>query len=282
MANERYLSASILENIDASQVQEIRILVSRMYNIDFGHFAPSILKSRLAIALNILKVTDIKEFLARLQEKSFFEKVLGLILVEIKEFYRDPTLWIEIKEHIIKDIQTKTSFKIWFPDCASGEELFSLAMILKKSNLLEKVSIFASNISNEKIAAIKTGIYDKQNGELDFLNFKRADMLDAYSDYFKPVGDKCRIETSLIDRVTFFVGDSIETCGKVPNVNLIMFRNAMIYYTHYYKEQVLSAFAEKLLPKGYIVIGTKETIGNHNLHSNLKCINEIENVYQKL
>jgi chemotaxis protein methyltransferase CheR len=254
------------------------------YGYDFRDFALTSFKRRLEdiIAKNGLKDADGLVF--RLQNnKDFFELFLKDILPETTEMFRDPSMWRALREDIIPDIVKSTSkLKVWVAAFDSGEELYSLCILLQEMNLLEKFQIFASTISDDVTKKIQSGKLDIKQLEVNEANYERFVGKTGYSKYYNHTSynGSLNIDTSIISSVTFTRQDTLLS-SPPSGMKLVLFRNQLIYFNPILQDKTLSSVHNSLVPNGYLVLGTKETLENTNSGNKFTLVNESEQIYKK-
>ncbi len=196
--------------------------------------------------------------------------------------FRDPSLWRWLREEYFPRVMDKFpgKFKIWLPSCVSGGELYSLAILLSESGLLDKVQIIASCLSLQSIEEIKNGSYDQKKMEISEENYKRFNGTRQLSDYYKTDRTGIIRDTSLISQVEF-KKLNINFDNAPQNVRLILFRNSMIYYYPTQQEKVLRILYNSLSASGHLVIGIREKLSGMSPGRDFEVANEIECVYRK-
>jgi len=270
-----------IEDIGIIDTKRIISYIYTSYNIDFSNYSLTSFKRRMVFVLQKYKIKNIDEFITRLGSRDFFEKVLFDITVPTTEFFRDPSFWREVIHQVISKIDNQLNYKIWLPDCSSGEELYSLAIILKEENLLDKVKIYASNISREKVEFIKQGIYEEKREDVNSANYKRTILKCSFEDYIKPLSGKFQVDKSLIEGVEFIHTTSF-TQNVPQGVKFVLFRNTLIYFNKTLQNDVIEAIYNSLLPGGFVAIGNKETLNILESEKKFKVVNEAERIFQKL
>ncbi len=253
-----------------------------VYNYDFKNYALTFFKRRVEKTIINHNLKDADGFIRKIElEKEFFEVFLQEICVENTEAFRDPSLWRLLKEEIFpQTIKGSTSFKIWFPEVSSGDELFSAAIVLKKLNLLDKVQLIASSISELDIEKTKQGIFDPKKTEVNDANFKRVFSDENLPDFYKIDGDKARWDTSLIEN-TKFIKQNIIFDDYPKGIKLVLFRNQMIYYNQILQERFIKIIYSSLVPGGHFIIGNNEKIDYWNSEKDFSLINKDESIYKK-
>jgi len=253
-----------------------------VYNYDFKNYALTFFKRRVEKIIINHNLKDADGFILKIaNDKEFFEVFLQDICVENTEMFRDPSLWRVLKEGLLpQTIKGSVNFKIWFPEVSSGEELYSIAIILKKLDLLKNVQLIASSISELDIEKTKKGIFDPKKIEVNDANFKRIFNEGELSDFYKHQEDKVYWDTSLIEN-TKFIKQNIIFDDYPKGVKLVLFRNQMIYFNQILQERFIKIIYNSLVPGGHLVIGNNEKIDYWNSDKDYTLINKEESIYKK-
>lgn len=252
-----------------------------VYNYDFKNYALTFFKRRVETFIINQNLKDADGFIRKIKaEKDFFEVFLQNICVETTEMFRDPSLWRVLKEEIFPQIAKDSTFKIWFPEVTSGEELYSTAIILKKLNLHKNVKFIASSISELGIENTKKGLFNSKKIEVNDANYKRIFNEGNLSEFFTQEEDKVYWDTSLIEN-TKFIKQNIIFDDYPKGVKLILFRNQMIYYNQILQERYTKISFNGLVPGGHLIIGNNEIIDYWNSDKDFTLINKEESIYKK-
>ncbi len=259
----------------------IRIL-NESHDLDFSNHALTSFKRRLekAILVNNLKNAD--NLILRLKDdKNFIKKFLKDIAIESTEMFRDPSLWRWLRDEFFpQQIKPNQRFKIWLPDCVSGDELFTLCIQLLEHGWLDKVTIIASSIIEEQIETIKSGLLHFKKIDLSSENYKRYNGLRNFTDYYKLENNMAYRDTSLIERVDFQV-HNITSDAPLKDIKLIIFRNHMIYYNPTLQTKILRKLHESLSYNGHLIIGIQENLEGYSKGNEFALVNKNENIYKK-
>ena len=253
-----------------------------VYNYDFKNYALTFFKRRVERVIANYNLKDAEGFIRKIEtEKDFFEIFLQEMCVENTEMFRDPSLWRVLKEEIfLQNIQNAVNYKIWFPEVSSGEELYSVAIILRKLNLHKNVQLIASSISELDLEKTKKGIFDPKKTEVNDTNFKRIFSESELSDFYTIENDKALWDTSLVEN-TKFIKQNIIFDDYPKGIKLILFRNQMIYYNQILQERFIKIMYNCLVPGGHLIIGNNEKIEYWNSDKDYTLINEAESIYKK-
>lgn len=264
-------------------IREIIHIIKKMHGYDFSTFAMTSFKSRLERLMIKYNIQSPESLIKKIREEpDFFEDFLYDISVPSTEMFRDPSLWHWLREDFLS-VAIPTSqdrYRIWFPQCVSGGELFSLVILLHETGLLDKVQIIASSMSQTAIELIRSGRYDLKKIEISQENYRRSNGSGDLSDYYIIDRYHAFRDTSLIENVEFT--RTFIVCEKFPvNVKLILFRNFLIYTHASQQEKILHSMHNALSANGHIILGIKERINGSNANRIFEPFNEAESVYRK-
>lgn len=254
------------------------------YGYDFRDYALTSFKRRLEGIIMNNGLKDADGLISRLTgSKDYFETFLNEITPETTEMFRDPSLWRTIRDEILPDLMKgggPNKPKLWVAAFDSGEELYSLAIILKESGLLSEVQLYASVISDKVIEKIKSGRVDAKELEVNDANYLRFIGKRSFSDYYKIENGQTILDSSLIQGVNFVKLNTVYD-NAPGGIKLILFRNQMIYYNQILQDKVLYQLTNSVVPGGYMAIGVKETLENTNTSNKFTVFNDLDKIYKK-
>ena len=257
-------------------------VVKETYNYDFSDYALTSLKRRFERIMQVYRFRSPDLFIERLREdKNFFQVFLQEISIESTEMFRDPSFWRILRNEILPLLITD-SFrpKIWFPSCVSGEEIYSLCLILKENNWFDKCDIIATCLNDNIIEHIKSGYFRSSKVDASGDNYDRYHGEFKLNNYYTIKGEQVTRDSSLIKNVNF-IKQNINFDNSPQDVKLIICRNQFIYYSQGLQDKVVKLLYESLILGGLLVIGNKEQIGSVNSKF-FRAINEEESVYKKI
>jgi len=257
-------------------------LIQEKYAFDFSDFALTSLKRRLEYILQLRNLKHPDLLLSRLNDSNeFFEQLLDDICVPSTEMFRDPSLWRLLRDEILPRLCKETpKFKIWLPGSVSGDELYSLCIILKELDLLDKVQIQASCISKKSIDFITTGVLRASKVEVSEENYERINGKGKFQDYYKIVNGVVYRDTSLIKNVTFDT-QKIDLDSPPSGIKLVLYRNKMIYFNPTLQIKILKNIYASLMAGGHLIIGIKELLANLYNANEFVLMNPQESIYKK-
>jgi chemotaxis protein methyltransferase CheR len=264
-------------------IRDIIKNIAGKYDYNFSEFALTSFKHRLEKLMIKNNLSSIDGLIRKLKNnKEFFDIFLHEISVPSTEMFRDPSLWRWLRDELFTNISDKNQngFKIWFPNSVSGGELYSMAILLKEMNILDKVQIISSSLSDKSIEYIKEGRYDLKKIEVSAENYVRFKGESDFSNYYRLDRYYAFRDTSLIKKVEFNK-QNINFDNSPVNIKLILFRNSLIYFNPSFQEKILRIMYDNLSAIGYLILGIKERIKNLDTNKSFEPVNELEGVYKK-
>jgi chemotaxis protein methyltransferase CheR len=271
------------EEIEISELRLITDLIKQKYDYDFSNYAMSSFKRRVARVLELYKMDSVSTLLRRLEiDAKFFKDFLAEITVNVTEMFRDPTCWVELRTHIIPNIrQNNEKFSIWHAGCSSGEEVYSMAILLEEMGILDDVRIVATDIDHVILDKAREARYHIKNMEINKKNYATFGGKYTLEKYYKEESGKAVMDKNLVRNVEFRE-QNLVTGSSFGKFDLILCRNVMIYFNQTLQNQVLKLFHESLHKYAYLVIGSKESLIWCELANKFIVVNNEEKVYKKI
>jgi chemotaxis protein methyltransferase CheR len=242
---------------------EIRLLLEAIYqtyHYDFRQYAGASLKRRLLQALDALQC----ESISRLQEKilhdgSAFPRLLEYLTVQVSDLFRDPEVFLALRQKVMPMLATYPSLKLWVAGCSTGEEAYSYAILLAEEGLLERSMIYATDINGESLRRAQSGIYALDRMKQFTLNHRAAGGRSSLSDYYHAANGAAVMSPALRRRITF-ADHSLATDSSFSEVQLVSCRNVLIYFDRELQDRALGICAEALCHRGFLCLGSKESL----------------------
>ncbi len=234
--------------------------INLKYDYDFRRYAPASMKRRLVHAMNRMECLT----LTILQEKvlgdseSFFE-LIQLLTIPVSEMFRDPTFFLSLREKVVPHLRTYPSLKIWVAGCSTGEEVYSLAILLQEEELLERTILYATDINPRSLEAAERGVFRLGEVQRAALSYQQSGGKRALPDYYTIAADSAKFHGSLTKNVTF-TDHSLVTDAVFSETQLICCRNVLIYFNRQLQDRAIGLFHESLCRKGFLGLGSNETV----------------------
>jgi chemotaxis protein methyltransferase CheR len=256
--------------------------VFQRYQHDFRHYARSSLARRLRQAMEDFHCRTLSHLQERLlHEPEVFARLLQYFTVQVSEMFRDPGYFRALRERVLPLLQTYPSIKIWVAGCSSGEEVWSLAILLAEEGLLERAVIYATDINPEALRAAETGIYPLDRIAQYSRAYRDAGGKRSLSDYYTAGDHGVLFERALRQRMVF-ADHSLATDSVFSEVQLISCRNVLIYFDRELQQRALGLFHEALTRRGFLGLGSRETLRFSGFEARFSEFGGAERLYQRL
>ena len=226
-----------------------------------------------------LEFYDLKHMLVN--DPDFFQNFLEEITVNVTEMFRDPSFYRALNTQVIPYLSTYQHIKMWSAGCSSGEEVYSLAILMEQSRLKDKAFIYGTDINTVVLTEARKGIYSYRSIKSYAENYQMAGLKGTLTDHFTVLYDAATIHSELKANTLFSVHNLISD-NIFNEFQLICCRNVFIYFETQLQERILDLFYKSLSPHGFLCLGSKETIRSEFFKKKFKAINQKENIYQKI
>ena len=269
-----------LPDFTSEQLNELITLVKNVHGFDFSGYAKASLKRRFTRVMLIkhLDFYTLKHLLTN--DRGFFQEFLEEITVNVTEMFRDPTFYSMLNQAVIPYLSSYPHIKIWSAGCASGEEVYSLAIVLEQSGLLKRSLIYGTDINTRVLKNARRGIYTLRNTKTFAENYRLAGLKGTLTEFFTMMYDAAAIHTEL-KKNTHFAVHNLVSDSVFNEFQLITCRNVFIYFEMQQQEMILDLFYKSLCPLGFLCLGSKENIRSDIFRTKFKVIDQKENIYQK-
>jgi chemotaxis protein methyltransferase CheR len=267
--------------ISSIQIAELIDLVKKFQGFDFSGYTKASLKRRITRIMQLKKLSfyDLKHILVN--DPHFFQEFLEEITVNVTEMFRDPSFYKALNNQVVPYLSTYQHSKIWCAGCSTGEEAYSLAILMREAGLSQKSFIYGTDINTEVLKEARRGIYSLRNIKSYAENYQFTGLKGSISDNFTILYDAASIHNELKQNTLFSVHNLVSD-GVFNEFQLISCRNVFIYFETELQERILELFYKSLCHLGYLCLGSKETIRSDAFKKKFKVINQKENIYQKV
>jgi chemotaxis protein methyltransferase CheR len=267
--------------IATPQITELIDLVKRVHGFDFSGYTKASLKRRIVRIMQLKKLSfyDLKHILVN--DPHFFQDFLEEITVNVTEMFRDPTFYKAVNSQVVPYLSTYQHSKIWVAGCSTGEEVYSMAILMREAGLSKKSFIYGTDINTEVLKTARKGIYSLRSIKGYAENYQFTGLKGSISDHFTILYDAASIHNELKQNTLFSVHNLVSD-GVFNEFQFISCRNVFIYFETELQERILELFYKSLCPLGYLCLGSKETIRSDAFKKKFKVINSKENIYQKV
>lgn len=230
------------------------------YHYDFRHYTRSSVRRRLAHALSSFGLDSVSKLQERLfKDAAFLPRLLDYLTVSTTEMFRDPDYFLALREKVVPYLRTFPSIKVWIAGCSTGQEVFSLAILLKEEGLLTKTLFYATDINPNSLEAARRGIYHVEEVQKASVNYQKSGGKNSLSDYYRAAYGSVQFDQSLV-KACVFSDHSLATDNVFAEVHFVSCRNVLIYFDRSLQDRAVGLFKDSLVRRGFLGLGTKESM----------------------
>jgi chemotaxis protein methyltransferase CheR len=270
------------DDIESVEVDLLLEGIYRRYGFDFREYAPASLKRRLHRRLEGEGLTTISALQERLlRDPACMERLLLDLSINVTAMFRDPSFYATFRERALPMLRSHPFARIWVAGCSTGEEVYSLAILLAEEGLLERTRIYATDINEAVIERARAGVFPLAKMKEYTQNYIRAGGTRAFSEYYVAKYDAAVFSRSLVENVVF-AQHNLAMDRAFNEFNVICCRNVMIYFERSLQDQVHALFYDSLAMFGILALGHKESIKFTRHESRYEEIAPPERLYRKI
>lgn len=264
--------------------QEVEALIQdihQFYGYDFRGYARASVYRRIKRFLSNKHLNSIQELKkALLADSYFFEGFLQEVTVNVTEMFRDPTFFLALRKKVLPILSTYPHIKIWDAGCSTGEELFSLAILLSEEGLLKRTKIYATDINQKVLKQAKEGIFSASHIAAYTAGYYAAGGKQDFSSYYTSNYGNVKFDSNLIKNAIFYP-HNLASDFSFNEFHLILCRNVLIYFNTELQDRVLKLFQESMVPLGYLGLGKKETLSLSVVGKNFDIVDKDNRIYRR-
>lgn len=255
---------SELENEARETLWPLLEAIEAHYGVDLRNYSLASLARRID-RLNKLHGLTLQSLQTRiLEEPSFFAEFLDYVMIRVTEFFRDPQFFAAFRREVVPMLRTYPLLRIWHAGCATGEEVYSTAILLEEEGLYERAQLYGTDVSAESIKRAKEGIYPANLVAQYTENHQKAGGTGVFSDYCSEGYEHIVIKEALKKNILFFQHDLVadQVFGEM---HAVFCRNVLIYFGRELKARVVDKLSEALCRGGFLCLGSSESVpGQHD------------------
>lgn len=272
---------SLRYDITAEELAGILELIRLNYGYDFGGYAHASLQRRILRFMDTARVKtayDLKYHLTN--DKDFFTWFLQTITVNVTEMFRDPLFYKTLREKVLPKLATYPVIKIWHAGCATGEEVYSMCILLHEAGLLDRARIYATDINPANIEKAKTGIVPLRYMKEYTANYQQSGGKNDFSIYYTARYENALISKELRSRIIYSQHNLVS--DQVFNeFQLVCCRNVLIYFNRELQNRVYHLFHDSLTPMGYLAIGMKESLLFADIRHKFETVHAASKIFRR-
>ena len=252
------------------------------YGYDFRNYAKASITRRINYFMAKEGIEEISELTSRIIEcRKLFKRLLFTISVTVTEMFRDPDVYTILKKKIIPYLKTYPRIKIWNAGCATGQEAYSIAILLYEAGLYDITQIYGTDINEKSLDIARNGIYSNEDIKISTSNYIKHGGQSSFSDYYYTQFGNSIISKKIKKNITF-IKHSLSQGRSFNLFNLILCRNVLIYFNRELQTKVIDLIDGSLMPNGFLCIGTSESLEYVDKHKKFHGLDHNFNIYQKI
>jgi chemotaxis protein methyltransferase CheR len=270
------------DEVEQLEIELLLEAVFRRYGFDFRQYAPASLKRRLwrrMVAEHLETVSQLQDRL--LHDPQCMERLLLDLSINVTSMFRDPTFYVAFRERVVPVLHTYPFTRIWCAGCSTGEEVYSLAILLEEEGLYDRCRIYATDINEAVLDTARAGLFPLDRMKQYTQNYIRAGGRQDFSVYYVTAYDGARFSRSLTENVVF-AQHNLATDRAFNEFNVIVCRNVMIYFDKTLQDRVHELFYESLDTFGILALGHKESVAFSSYADAYEAIDQTERIYKKI
>lgn len=268
----------------SNETIEIDLLLEAIYlkyGYDFRGYARSSVERRIDRALANSGLSSISQMQHRvLNDQVFFESLLLDLSINVTEMFRDPPFFAALREHLLPVFADRSAVKIWHAGCATGEEVYSTAILLHEAGLIDRARIYATDFNEVVLAKAREGILPIDRVRNYTSNYQQAGGQGSFADYYTARHGLAIISPEL-KRNIVFADHNLVTDGVFAEVDIVICRNVMIYFGRELQDRALRLFRDSLSDGGFLCLGSKETIMFSQCADDFQAFVNSQRIYRK-
>jgi chemotaxis protein methyltransferase CheR len=279
-------AASLLEEQQKADLEAVEISlltegIYRHYGFDFRDYSMPSLRRRIwkrIYAEGLTTVSGLQEKV--LHDASCMERLLLDLSINTTAMFRDPTFYLAFRRKVVPMLRTYPFVRIWHAGCSTGEEVYSMAILLQEEGLYDRCRIYATDINEAVLARAKDGIFPIATMQENTTNYIAAGGTGTFSDYYTARYDYTIFRPSLRENVVF-AQHNLVTDASFNHFNVIFCRNVLIYFNNALQDRVQQLFLDSMEMFGILGLGKKETIRYTKVSEHYDDVDETERLYRR-
>jgi len=270
------------ENLEKLEIYLLLEGIYLQYGYDYRDYAYPSIRRRVWHRVLAEKLTTITSLLDKvLHDVSCFERLIADFSINVTEMFRDPLFFKEFKDKVIPTLRTYPSIRIWHAGCSTGEEVYSMAILLHEAGLYDKTKIYATDINTDVLKTAKNGRFSLEHMKKYTSNYMQAGGEEAFSDYYKVTDSGVKFHSFLTENVVF-AQHNLVTDSSFNEFHVILCRNVLIYFNKDLQNKVHSLFYNSLGKFGVLCLGNKESINYTKFDKMYEEISASQKIYKKI
>ena len=273
----------ISENIENEDIELLLLLeaIFLKYGYDFRNYSSAHMKRRVLRRMTVSGLNNITELQYKiLRDKDFFKVILADFSINVTEMFRDPSFYKAFRRDVIPVLKTYPFIKIWHAGCSTGEEVYSMAILLKEEGLYNRTQIYATDFNELVLQTAKDGIYPIDAIKEYTHNYQLAGGHASFADYYIAKYDSVIMNESLKKKI-IFADHNLVTDSVFGEMHVIVCRNVLIYFNKNLQDRAIKLFYDSLNNGCFLCLGSKESLKFSKSAEKFAPFVESEKIFQR-
>ena len=263
---------------------EISSLLKAVYQkcgYDFRQYSQAHISRRVTNRMAMSGLEDISQMQTKvLNDDIFASTLLQDLSISVTEMFRDPSFYVSLRKNVIPILKTYPFIKIWHAGCATGEEAYSMAIVMQEEGLYDRTTLYATDFNQRLLNQAKEGIFSNIMMKKYITNYQLAGGKDSVSSYYTSDHDNVIMNKSLKKNIVW-ANHNLVTDSVFSEAHLILCRNVLIYFNHDLQNKVQNLFYDSLINGGILCLGSKESLRFTDLHDEYKELDKKQRIFKK-
>lgn len=267
--------------IEEEQVDLLLTDVMDLSGYDFSHYTRASLKRRINRLWQLDKFPSFAELRYRVRsDADYLKRFVAELTVNVTEMFRDPSFYKSLRTEVLPTLAAKPFIRIWHAGCSTGEEVFSMAILLREAGLLPKALLYATDLNPDVLAVASKGIFPLASMKQHSENYHLSGGSHDFSSYYTAHYGHAKFDEELTTRMVYSTHNLVSD-GSFNEFDLILCRNVLIYFDKDLQKRVLTLFDDSLSSLGYLALGAKETLRFSGIEAKYKPVSN-EKLWRKV
>jgi chemotaxis protein methyltransferase CheR len=252
----------VRESVESIELSLLLDAINRLYGYDFRDYNQLSLLRRIEEWVGELQLPSMLALLDRMvHDESLLDKLLIKLTVNVTSFFRNPEFFAIFRTHVLPELAKHEFIRIWHAGCATGQEVYSAAILLDECGLLERTRIYATDLNRDVLLLAQSGIFTRAEIEAAEQDYRTAGGTQSLMSYATPVNDTVVFDRRLRERIVFAQHDLVKD-GRFNDFDVIFSRNVLVHFNARLQERALALYTQSMRAGGYLGLGERETVMN--------------------
>jgi len=270
------------ENLEQIEIDLLLEAIYRRYGYDFRSYARASIERRVRNFLSREQCSSIAAMIdPLLRDEEFYSRLVSHFSIPVTEMFRDPWVYCVLREKVVPVLKTWPHFKVWLAGCSSGEEAYSLAILLREEGVYHRATIYATDFNDTVLQKAREGIYDLGRLQEATRNYQESGGKASFADYYHARYGAAAMDESLRERIVFS-NHNLAADSVFSEMHLVFCRNVLIYFDRSLQNRVLGLFGDSLVHGGFLCLGTKEDLQFTAVADYFETVDRRARIYKKV